>query len=263
MCDGAASVGCVRLFDHKPTLLEFCCDDDSELGRLESSYGINVVRLTMAWSLHTAEGLRKVLYLVDTLPAVDLWAAMPCTVWCKWQHVNLAALGPTFAATLARRRRLARFLIRNYCVVARAVRAKGGRVAMEWPRFCDGWKERALIRLAAELGFYSALSDGCQFGVMSSSGLPLKKPWRFDTTDRSLRKVLNQKRCPGNHKHGVCRGDDATQSGHYTYQLASTILACWYSRIFTMVYEEVGVDEDKDDEEEKNETAGEDLCALL
>ena len=54
--------------------------------------------------------------------------------------------------------------------------------------------------------------DGCQLGMQSDEGVPVKKPWRVATNDVELHKALAGRRCPGAHCHQKWGGQDV--GGH-------------------------------------------------
>jgi len=74
-------------------IVEFCCGDDSLIGRPNpSSKGCEVVRLTERDDVTTERGLQKALEAVSH-PNVLLWASMPCTGGSPWQRLNVKRPG--------------------------------------------------------------------------------------------------------------------------------------------------------------------------
>ena len=62
---------------------------------------------------------------------------------------------------------------------------------------------------------HKAYVDGCAFGLLSSKGNPLKKPWKIICTSPTLATALHR-RCPGHSFHDECiGGEEARLSGFY------------------------------------------------
>ena len=102
-------------------------------------------------------------------------------------------------------------------------------VAFEWPKYSDGWKFLPR-RLTKHFPLVSEF-DGCQYGLKSSFGLPIRKSWRVIHNCESLSEVLTRK-CDGRHEHQQrVRGDEATKTGRYTLELARTIVRAVKSHV--------------------------------
>eukprot|EP00972_Heterocapsa_arctica_P073029 10787736-Heterocapsa_arctica.AAC.1 len=76
---------------------------------------------------------------------VLLWASLPCTAWCMWQHVN-AKLSDEAFARVQQEREESRLMLEQ---LARALGEVHNAqvplaVAFEWPRRADGWKVQAV-----------------------------------------------------------------------------------------------------------------------
>ena len=61
-----------------------------------------------------------------------LWSAIPCTGGCPWTQVNLLRFAG-FRAKLNQHFDLWNKLFDNFAIVAKAVLARGGHLALEWP----------------------------------------------------------------------------------------------------------------------------------
>ena len=66
-------------------------------------------------------------------------------------------------------------MIQRFLELAREVKASGGTVSFEWPQNCDGWRLPIVQQMEAELGMERVDFHGCQVGVVSSRGYPIKK----------------------------------------------------------------------------------------
>ena len=126
-------------------LLEYCCGEDSRLGRRSSwSKGCHVVRLTKENDMSTPAGLKFALAAARGArrdgKRVDLWGSIPCTGGCPFQRLN-AKRGPSTRRKIAAHRALFRLLFANYAILAGEVIKYGGTVALEWPTGCDYWRD--------------------------------------------------------------------------------------------------------------------------
>ena len=73
-------------------LIEFACDDSSEVGRVGAELGTRVLRFTKAGpDLSSKEGLRAVLKAVADNPGADILGSLPCTTVSALQNANLKA----------------------------------------------------------------------------------------------------------------------------------------------------------------------------
>ena len=102
----------------------------------------------------------------------------------------------------------------------------GGFVAIEWPKSCAYWMEPEVQQFIHEVGLQSVFLDGCMFGLVSvhgsTSGMPIRKPWRVDTNSPVLCQHLARV-CDGSHLHTPCQGSDTKDTEGYTDELAACI----------------------------------------
>eukprot|EP00974_Lingulodinium_polyedra_P097757 9476885-Lingulodinium_polyedra.AAC.1 len=81
------------------------------------------------------------------------------------------------------------------------------RVAIEWPRHCDGWKLPELAALRQLLPRTRDF-DGCACGLKSRlAGKPVFKPWRVVSNHPGLDSALGR-RCSRRHEHAPRLGAD-------------------------------------------------------
>ena len=204
--------------------LEACCEEDSAFGRLCEERGRPCLRITKEVGSHRAAGVQAALNFLDDNPGADVWAALPCTPWMSWSHVNDARLGPKFRAHLAWRQRQSLRMVKSATLCIQAARSTGGHGHFEWPRRARGWKRRAVLRMLSLLGMQLAFFDGCSFGVRASASLLARKPWTAATTHPGLAAVLRRYQCTGDHLHGALSGAWATRSGRYPDALCNVAL---------------------------------------
>ena len=98
------------------TVIEFCCDESSNMGQVSQTIGLKHVRLTK--SVGNMSDPHQVSQLLDELESGDLWGSLPCTYWSRWQFVNSSRLRPRFRAKLAAKRQESRQLLQTFLRVA-------------------------------------------------------------------------------------------------------------------------------------------------
>ena len=173
---------------HPRAFLELCCAADSSFGRLAMERGRPVHRVTR--DFHTAKGLRDALAFIESHEDVDIWAALPCTPWTSWQHLNAHRHGTAFRRRLGYQRRRSLKMVSRTTTCMAAACAKNGTGSFEWPRWATGWRREQVNAMIADLGMVLVDFDGCAFGVMSSATTLALKPWRVATTHRGLGDAL-------------------------------------------------------------------------
>ena len=117
------------------------------------------------------------------------------TPWSTWQYVNLSQYGPEFAVELNEARRTSMVMFAAFLRVATRVRFNGGRIAFEWPRHCLGWKQPFMRRLLDDPDIKCVDVDGCDFGMQTSDGVPIRKQWRIATSCSELANELRGRTC--------------------------------------------------------------------
>ena len=159
-------------------MIEFCCDENSKLGQkgmYAESRGCNVVRVTEANDVTTDQGLTFVEDIIDKChgPSTILFAAMPCTGGSPWGNINVHK--PGGAARLRRHIKTFHLIWRAFTTCARKLAAKGGFIAIEWPRGCRYWRFDFVIEFLEELDLTRVMFDGCMIGLRSIlNGKPIK-----------------------------------------------------------------------------------------
>ena len=178
-------------------LVEFCCGRNSRLGRpFPWNSGCETIRLTMDEDVTTERGLNFAINAVsDTSLPVLLWISIPCTGGCSWKHVNKGR-GKSTRKLLAKRIRDFRLIWASALHVMEAAAKNGCTICIEWPRSCDYWKRREVMRALRQFGLESTIFHGCMYGLVSSmkstKGRPINKAWRVATNNRGMMKGLRQ-----------------------------------------------------------------------
>jgi hypothetical protein len=195
---------------HDRVIVEFCCDENSELGRPRiETHGCQVVRLTEEVDMRTNDGLFQAIKLIRKIPSskmIMLWSSTTCTGGCPLQSKNRARYKRT--KDYAGLRRLESYkedfqqLMMSLNILADLVIQRNGIVVVEWPRQCAWWKEALTKRLEnPEIVKINAKSrtwqenpkwekekrdsrvqatvefDGCAYGTRNQKGEAVKKPW--------------------------------------------------------------------------------------
>jgi len=152
--------------EQKRVIYEFCCANNSELGKVAGDHSIKFVRLSRETSnLFDHVQVKNLVKQVHTTPGCHLHASLPCTVWSTWQHMNCRKKGPDFVRKLEARRHQALKMFAHFVEVATAVRQGGGTISFEWPRYCLGWTQQPVLDFLSSFDMSSVLIDGCAFGM--------------------------------------------------------------------------------------------------
>ena len=117
--------------------------------------------------------MTRLIEIVDQNPGCDLWGSIP--------------RGPCTAVELNEARRTSMVMFAAFLRVAKRVRF---RIAFEWPRHCLGWKQLFMRRLLDDPDIRCVDVDGCDFGMQTSDGVPIRKQWRIATSCPELANEL-------------------------------------------------------------------------
>ena len=177
-------------------LIEFACEPDSKLSATMLEQGGDAIRVHKeSFDILKNEDMTRLIEIVDQNPGCDLWGSIPCGPWSTWQYDNLSQYGPEFAVELNEARRTSMVMFAAFLRVAKRVRSKGGRIAFEWPRHCLGWKQPFMRRLLDDPDIKCVDVDGCDFGMQTSDGVPIRKQWRIATSCPELPNELRGRTC--------------------------------------------------------------------
>eukprot|EP00972_Heterocapsa_arctica_P019935 2940570-Heterocapsa_arctica.AAC.1 len=92
-------------------------------------------------------------------------ASIPCTAGSTWQRINIAKHGQPHIDRVNALKRDMEQLVRNLRELALHVRAGGGTVSFDWPRYCALWKETCVQQLIQEFHLKAVDFDGCAVGL--------------------------------------------------------------------------------------------------
>ena len=218
--------------DKGHTMFEFCCSDDSMLGRINLERGVQHFRLSKESSnMADDEEVNGLLKVLSHFPGADLWGSIPCGPWCQWQFVNASRLGKSFRKRLAASRRMSRQILNNYIRCAKQVLSDGGHVAFEWPRGNAGWKLPELTQFVRENNLFIAEPDGCVLGLVDSKGNPHLKQWRIVTSSYKLARNLDAYKCehPKGFHYSRLEGAKTPKSAFYTEKMCRCISTSLYA----------------------------------
>ena len=213
-------------------VFEFCCGPESLLSKWFLDHGVRATRFgyprrdaRVRADVHQlAQEIKEAL---EAGAFVLFWSSIPCSAWCSWQRVNIkkADLRPR----ILWRREESRVMLANLKAELGPMFVKYPRLfgVFEWPRFCDGWPEVRKAGLRQHLP-RTLLVDGCQYGLVSKDGNPMRKPWKM-WTNAAFLEPLGQV-CSGHWRpdgtrqdHDCCHGDDAARSANYTESLVNRV----------------------------------------
>ena len=221
-------------------LIEWCCDQDSQLAKAFADGGQCAWRMSLpshdvrshAERQHALEIAKRCL---TRGLKVFVWYAFECRDWCAWQYVNEVRGTEDFQEQLIAGRLESRRMInqgfRFYTDVNFAAESLFGKPqdirtmrvfgAFEWPQTCAGWKQ-SFMQCWHAIFPVTLLVDGCMFGLQADNGMPVRKRWKIKTDFLPLRS-LKTYQCKGDHEHAECRGRVAAQSAFYLPEMAKTI----------------------------------------
>ena len=213
-------------------MFEFCCSPESSLGKVHEEKETLHFRLTKKPNdLSDPEEAASLQKMIDQFPGATLWGSLPCGPWSKWQAANIARYGKEYAKWLKKDRKLSRKLLKDFLETAENVLCQGGHIAFEWPKGAKGGQPPELTAaFVKKHGLYIAECHGCFFGLKSSNGNPMFKPWHIATFNYRLASNLNKCRCqhlPGFH-HDRAKGSETPKTAFYPEAMARTISECLY-----------------------------------
>jgi len=211
--------------------IEFCTSEDSNLGKVAESYGIELLRLTEQNGNVLDDLLIEQLeHHVRMEPGIDLWASVPCSPWSTWQAMCVHLYGESYREKLRKMRLQSRHIIRNFIKLAETVMESGGRIAYEWPRGASGWALPEITQFIKKWGLFVVDFDGCAFGATDPSGNPILKRWRVMTSCPRLANTFVHQRCQHEKgfKHTVIQGGLTAKTASYPPAMCEAIISSWY-----------------------------------
>ena len=218
-------------------IVEFCCAEDSKLGeKRNASKGCYTIRVTEkddATKQSTIKRLCKDLrpLLCDeggctaqSRPLL-IWASLPCTGGCSWQHINIL----TNSEKVEDHHKLFLKLLKSLKSFMRIMKPFNPELAMELPKTCDYWKWAVVQAFIKKHCLQSCLCDGCMLGIVDDDGRPLRKSWQIMST--LPLPGLNGRTCNGTREHGQSRGHSLKDAESYSYHMTEAIHRDWKQHV--------------------------------
>ena len=145
-------------------IIEFCCDEDSEIGKVGREYGVDVLRIDEKLDCMSEETIKMCMTFVNEHDSVHLHGSLPCTPWSNIQKLNIHQYGESFKRRLQRAQLYSLRLVARFLILARYVRDHKGTSSFEWPKTALGWKRPLVEQMIEELRYASVIVDGCSVG---------------------------------------------------------------------------------------------------
>ena len=217
-------------------IVESCCSDSSKLGEKHNAskgcYTVRVMEKDDATKQSTIKRLCKDLrpllcdevgYKARSRPLL-IWASLPCTGGCSWQHINIL----TNREKIEDHHKIFLRLLRSF------------ELAMEQPRTCDYRKWTVVQAFIKKHCLQSCLCDGCMLGIVDDDGRPLRKSWQIMST--LPLPGLNGRTCDGTHEHGHSRGHSLKDAESCSYDMTDAIHRDWKQHVAKTTSREVSED---------------------
>ena len=215
---------------HSCVLFEYACDAHSLLSRYFEDAGGTAYRLCLpVWNLLLFSIIERVWNMAVIHASyghqIRVWMSLPCTAWCPWQFINLAADSEQTNARITAERRESIRMLNLAVEFAECLLAKvpNSYFYFEWPLRCQGWDLPIVRRLRSLLPFECTF-DGCAYNLRDGHGQLIKKSWRVITNHLEFTRRVHRT-CNGRHQHGQVRGATAIQSGYYNRRLVAAFIA--------------------------------------
>ena len=204
-------------------LIEYCCHPDSSMSAAWMVSGGQALRVCLPD--YDVSRPRTVARIGDFARAamgrglnVRLHAALPCTPWSALTRI-LAAISQTYRLRRELQRSQSRRMLKLLVALLARLRGPKFGASFEWPAHCDGWSQSCpeIQSLVRELPV-QCVFDGCAYGLVSGHGIPMRKPWRVQSSCPRHAALLSD-RCPGPRAHPLherTTGREAKRSERYT-----------------------------------------------
>ena len=203
-------------------IVEYCCDDDSEIGFVSAMHGVDCLRLGLS-TLDLAKPEHVAQVSGQVKHGAPLWISLPCTEHTPWQSMNVHKHGAEYKARLEKRRARIRKMLRLAIKLAEEKLQSGSHVTFEWPKGCLLWQDPDFLQFEKRAGLKRVTFHGCALGLRGSEH-PIKKPWCVSTSSLRVLQLFGQKQCDGKHVHEPAEGSKTKATGHYTHQFAQLVI---------------------------------------
>ncbi len=194
MLDGTLCDDVAELFS-PPRIIPYC----RALG-LRGSLSLD---LLTGWDLSSRDvQLEAWRVLQARRPKVVITSA-PCTLF----SVLMASNWSRMSGESKRRKTVLGTMLFDFgmCAVQEQL-ARGRAFVHEHPKGAASWRRRSAVEISSRPGVLLASFEQCQFGLVSKSGKPMRKPTTIMTNIAPLYSALNGVTCQGGHDHQVVAG---------------------------------------------------------
>ena len=203
-------------------MIEYCCDDDSEISNVCSTYGIGFLRLGL--TTVDLSNPQHVEQAKGQIQAGDsIWMSLPCTEHSSWQFMNIQRHGAAYEEKLKKRRAKIRKMMKLATAVAEEKIAQGCSVTFEWPKESLLWQDPVFLAFEKKMNMRRVTFHGCALGLMGLKD-PIKKPWCVSTTSLRMLQLFGQRQCDKSHSHEPAEGSKTKATGHYNNQFAQLVV---------------------------------------
>ena len=211
-------------------IVEYCCDDDSEIGLASVLFGVDCLRLGMS-TLDLANAAHVEQAKGQVKPGSPIWLSIPCTEHTPWQRMNIHKHGPAYQDKLKKRQTRIRRMIRLAIDLAEEKLREGSHVSAEWPRDSLLWQDPDWLAFEQRANLRRVHFHGCALGVRGPQS-PIKKPWCVSTTSLRVLQLFGQRQCDGTHVHEPAEGSKTRATGHYTKEFAHLVIEAFFPQRF-------------------------------
>ena len=143
-------------------LFEFACSNDSILGQVSSSIGVECIRLSrdvldLTDPLHLSQALGQ----IDAVPGADTWVSVVCAHHSPLQHLNKHLHGQPYQKKLKKKQKESIALLRSAEKFIEKVLSHGGRAAFELPAENELWKDPQWLEFEQRQCMKRVYFNGC------------------------------------------------------------------------------------------------------
>eukprot|EP00435_Cladocopium_sp_Y103_P033668 s1073_g8.t1 len=215
-------------------MFEFCCSDDSMLGKVNESRDIPHIRLTEKSSnMADSDEIESLLKVQELFPGHDLWGSIPCGPWSPWQKMSVARFGKGYQKKLDKKRKKSMKLLNNFIRCAEKTLELGGHISFDWPKPSEGWKIPKSLEFIKKHNLLVAEPEGCALGLVDANGDPHLKRWRVVTSSYLVARNLDVYKCTHDHdfKHSQLEGSKTSKSAYYPEAMCQCISNSLYPEV--------------------------------
>ena len=170
--------------------------------RVEEKLQVPSIRIGLEYghNLDQLKDRRMLMTLIAYVRPRHVWFSFPCGCWGPWSRFNMSKGGSCREKIVAQRAKARRHL--HAVTEAWALQtALGGHCHCENPLTSEAWGELCLGEV------YDIRVDQCALGLRCpKTRLPVLKPTRLVTSQRSFAEGMQQYRCDHRHQHGHLEG---------------------------------------------------------